>query len=165
MSLPSSRRAFGWYTAERTALRGLFALAEDSPRRLEASLGEGRVLVATDDDEIVGYLQLTDSDAVGAMELASMAVAGACQRQGIGRALVERAIAHCRAEGAQTLLVATASADTGNLRFYQRLGFRMLRVERDAFTVADGYREGITIDGIPLRDRVWLSLTLAPATR
>jgi predicted N-acetyltransferase YhbS len=125
-------------------------------------LGEGRVLVATEDGEVVGYLQLTDA-AAGEPELASMAVAEACQRQGVGRALVERAIAHSRAEGARTLLVATASADTGNLRFYQRLGFRMLRVERDAFTTADGYPDGITIDGIPLRDRVWLSLTLAPA--
>ena len=161
--MPSSRRAFAWYTGERTSLRGLFALAEDSPQRLEASLGEGRVLVATDDGDVVGYLQLTDADAAGEAELASMAVAEGCQRQGIGRALVERAIAHCRAEGARTLLVATASADTGNLRFYQSLGFRMLRVERDAFTTADGYPDGITIDGIPLRDRVWLSLTLAPA--
>ena len=46
------------------------------------------------------------------------------------------------------------------LRFYQRLGFRLLRVERDAFTPAHGYPGGLRIDGIPLRDRVWLSLTL-----
>jgi catechol 2,3-dioxygenase-like lactoylglutathione lyase family enzyme len=54
----------------------------------------------------------------------------------------------------------TAAADVGNLRFYQRLGFRLLHVERDAFTPADGYAEGLTIDGIPLRDRVWLDLAL-----
>jgi hypothetical protein len=54
----------------------------------------------------------------------------------------------------------TAAAGVGNLRFYQLLGFRMLRVERDAFTVLAGYPEGLKIDGIPLRDRVWLSLAL-----
>jgi hypothetical protein len=32
------------------------ALAEDSPQRLEASMDEGRVLVATDDGQIVAYL-------------------------------------------------------------------------------------------------------------
>ena len=37
---------------------------------------------------------------------------------------------------------------------------RMLRVERDAFTVADGYPAGLEIEGIPLRDRIWLSLDL-----
>jgi hypothetical protein len=42
---------------------------------------------------------------------------------------------------------------------YQLLGFRMLRVERDAFTPATGYAE-IEVDGIALRDRIWLSLTL-----
>jgi hypothetical protein len=58
------------------------------------------------------------------------------------------------------MLVATASADTGNLRFYQRLGFRMLSIQRDAFTAADGYPAGLVIDGIPLLDRVWLTLGL-----
>jgi YycE-like protein len=37
-------------------------------------------------------------------------------------------------------------------------GFRLLRVERDAFTPEAGYPAEIEIDGIPLRDRVWLSL-------
>jgi len=61
------------------------------------------------------------------------------------------------------LLVATAAADIGNLRFYQRMGFRMLRIERDAFTAADGYPAGLAVDGIPLRDRVWLTLALLQA--
>jgi len=149
-----------WYTGERVQLRNLLALAEDSPQRLEASLDQGRVLVAVDDGQIVAYLQLVGSDAADEVELRSMAVVAEQQRKGIGRALVARAIAECRADGVRTLLVATASADTGNLRFYQRLGFRMLRIEGDAFTVADGYPAGLTIDGVPLRDRVWL--TLAP---
>ena len=44
------------------------------------------------------------------------------------------AIAHARVKARSTLVVATAAADTGNLRFYQRFGFRMRSVERDAFT-------------------------------
>jgi hypothetical protein len=64
--------------------------------------------------------------------------------------------APARCGGRSTLLVATAAADTGNLRFYQRLGFRMREVERDAFTAATGYAPGLEIDGIALRDRVWL---------
>ncbi len=51
------------------------------------------------------------------------------------------------------MVVATGAADTGNLRFYQRLGFSMLSVERDAFTPATGYPEPIVIDGMPLLDR------------
>jgi hypothetical protein len=63
---------------------------------------------------------------------------------------------------AGTLVVATAAADTGNLRFYQRVGFRMLSVERHAFTAATGYEPGLEIDRIELRDRAWLDLPLAP---
>jgi hypothetical protein len=50
--------------------------------------------------------------------------------------------------------VATAAADVGNLRFYQRQGFRIRPAERDAFTAATGYPPGLQIDGIALRDRV-----------
>jgi GNAT superfamily N-acetyltransferase len=150
--------AVAWHVGARHELRALFALAEDSPQRLDASIDHGRVLVATDDDQVVGYLQLDGS------ELHSMAVAERHQRQGVGRALVQRAISECRADGMRTLPVATAAADGGNLRFYQRLGFRMLRIERDAFTASDGYPEGLTIDGIALRDRVWLTLALEPGS-
>ena len=61
--------------------------------------------------------------------------------------------------------MATASADVRNLRFYQRLGFRMRAIDRDAFTAATGYRPGIKLDGIELRDRVWLDMRLGPAER
>jgi GNAT superfamily N-acetyltransferase len=151
-----------WHTADREDLRHLFALAEDSEEQLDRYLHLGRILVAVDDRSVVGHLQLVEHDTTEEIEIQSLAVAEDRRRRGIGRALVERAIEECRAGGARTLLVSTATADTGNLRFYQRIGFRMLRVDRDAFTAAEGYPDGILIDGIPLRDRVWLSLALEP---
>jgi hypothetical protein len=66
------------------------------------------------------------------------------------------------AAGAERVLVGTAAADIENLRLYQRLGFRLLRVERDAFTVDRGFSPDLKIDGIPIRDGVWLSVE-APA--
>jgi GNAT superfamily N-acetyltransferase len=83
----------GWYTGERLRLRNLFALAEDSSQRLEASIDLGRVLVATDDGQIIALLQLVESDTADEVELRSMAVVDHRQRQGLGRALVARAIA------------------------------------------------------------------------
>ena len=74
--------------------------------------------------------------------------------------LVVAALARCAADGWSRIVVATGAADTGNLRFYQRLGFRFLSVERDAFTAATGYSVANVIDGIPLLDRVWLSQDL-----
>jgi len=159
-SWPDSEVRIGWHDGPRAELRPLFELADDSGERIDASIDQGRVLAATDGDTVVGYLQLVRTDTPHRAELKSMAVVEQRQRQGIGRALVAEAIDRCGAEGVHTLLVGTAGADVGNLRFYQRLGFRMVEVERNAFTAVDGYPDGIVIDGIPLRDRVWLTLDL-----
>ena len=144
------------HTGPRSALRPLFELAEDSTPALDAYIDAGRVLVAVDGDRIVGHLQLTETDRPSALEIKNMAVAPSHQGRGIGRSLVGAALALAHREGRSALIVATAAADTGNLRFYQRLGFRMRSIERDAFTEATGYAPGLAVDGIPLRDRVWL---------
>ena len=54
------------------------------------------------------------------------------------------------------VVVATAAAGIDTLRFYQRAGFRLRSVERDAFTPVKGYPAHSSLDGIELRDRVWL---------
>ena len=64
-----------------------------------------------------------------------------------------RAAVELVAVEAVSLVVATAAADIGNLRFYQRQGFRMRAIERDAVVPGTGYPAGIVIDGIELRDR------------
>jgi len=153
--------AVEWFEGSRDELADLFALADDSPAAVGAYRDLGRVLVARDGATVIGHLQLVAGDG-GAGEVKSVAVREDRQDAGVGRLLVERAIEACREEGWPVLLVATAAADVGVLRFYQRLGFRLLRVERDAFTADTGYPE-IEIDGIPLRDRVWLSLPVADA--
>jgi predicted N-acetyltransferase YhbS len=125
-------------------------------------------MAVTPAGECVGHLQLVEPGSVGQRELDSrelknMAVAEAYQGRGIGRSLVNAALGLLASEGCRTLVVATAAADIGNLRFYQRLGFRMRSIERDAFTAATGYPPGVHIDGIALRDRVWLDRPVAPA--
>jgi L-amino acid N-acyltransferase YncA len=67
-----------------------------------------------------------------------------------------------RRDGRSRLVVAIAAAAVASLRFYQRLGFRMRSIERGAFTEVAGCEPSLTIDGIELRDRVWLDLPLLP---
>lgn len=150
-----------WHRGSRRELRRLFELAEDSPVRLEASIERGRVLVARDGHgEAVAHLQLVPVAGRETVEIVSLAVAPTHRLRGLGRRLVEHAVAACRTEGVRTVVVATATADVGNLRFYQRCGFRAESVERDAFTAAHGYPRGLEADGIPVRDRIWFSLAL-----
>ena len=144
------------YDGPRDSLRALFELAEDSAAELDSYIGAGRVLVAVSDGEVIGHLQLTGTDDARQAEIKNMAVLETRQGQGVGRLLVQAAVELAAAEAVTTVVVATAAADLGNLRFYQRQGFRMRSVERDAFTPATGYPAGLLIDGIELRDRVWL---------
>ena len=142
------------HAGPRGDLRVLFEEAEDSARQLDAYLDDGEVLVAVEDGRVLGHAQVI------AGEVRNMAVAPAERGRGIGRMLVEAAAELARAGGHTVLRVATAAADIGNLRFYQRVGFRLRSVERDAFTPATGYEPDAVVDGIPLRDRVWLELEL-----
>lgn len=85
--------------------------------------------------------------------------------RGIGARLVWAALEVAAAGGGEWVLVTTAAADTGNLRFCQRQGFRVRCVERDVFTAAAGYPPGLRIDGIELCDRVWLDQPVGPGAR
>jgi GNAT superfamily N-acetyltransferase len=144
------------YTGSRAELRPLFELAEDSPAQLDGYLTAGRVLVAAHGADVVGHLQLVDTGRSREVELKNMAVREDWQGRGVGARLVRAAVELLGSEAVTVLVVATATADIGNLRFYQRQGFRMRAIERDAFTPATGYAPGIEVDGIELRDRVWL---------
>lgn len=150
-----------WYVGDRESLRWSFELAEDSARQLDVYLGQGRVLVARRGSDLVGHLQLVPTGEEGEAEVKNMAVLPDLRGTGVGRLLVEAAVDACRAEGVVRLVVATGAADTGNLRFYQRCGFRFDAVERDAFTPATGYPEFIVIEGVPLLDRVWFARDLS----
>lgn len=151
----------GWYEGPRAALRRLFELADDSGRQIDSYIHLGRVLVARDPQErIIGYLQLLPTSA-GEVELKSMAVREDQQRRGIGRRLVQRAVAICRDEGTRAVTVSTATADIENIGFYQRCGFRVSSVGRDAFTEALGYPAGLEANGIPVRDSITFTLLLA----
>jgi GNAT superfamily N-acetyltransferase len=146
-----------WHEGPRASLRPLFELAEDSASQLDQYLELGRVLVARRGDAILGHLQLVRGAQPGEIELKSLAVVPEERGTGLGRTLVRSAVQRTASEGWWRMVVSTGAADTGNLRFYQRVGFRLLSIDRDAFTPATGYPDPIVIDGIPLLDRVWLS--------
>ena len=137
----------------------LFELADDSAVAIRRYLDLGLVHVALLGGVAVGHAQIVPHD-IRLWELRSLAVLAPYRGGGIGTRLVRRSMAWVRQHGAERLLVATASADLDNLGFYQRLGFRMLRIERDAFSPQGGYPEGLSVRGVPVRDRVWLEIEL-----
>ena len=161
---PAESSAILWHEGPRVPLRHLFELADDSSTQIDSYIDLGRVLVARSArGEILGHLQLIPTASTDTVELKSIAVRENHQRTGIGRSLVNRALAICREEGVQTVTVTTATADLDNVPFYQRGGFRATTIERDAFTEAKGYPPQLEANGIPVRDSITFTLLLDTA--
>jgi GNAT superfamily N-acetyltransferase len=147
------------HDGDRRELLWSFRLAEDSEAALAGYLHRGQVWVARDrDGRVVGHVQAAPDG--NRWEVLNTAVAEHRRGEGIGRQLLDRVLTEARAAGAERLVLATATADIDNLRFYQRCGLRMERLVPDAFTPETGYPEPIEIDGIPLRDQVWFGMDL-----
>jgi ribosomal protein S18 acetylase RimI-like enzyme len=96
----------------------------------------------------------------GTTELRAVAVAEDEQGTGLGSWLVSEVCARLRARGIRRVVVGTATSGVRQLAFYQRLGFRLDRIERDFFTADKGYPPDLSENGIPTRDMAWMDRDL-----
>jgi GNAT superfamily N-acetyltransferase len=148
------------YAGPHRELEWSFREADDSEELLATYIDLGRVWVARGaGGEVIGHLQAVPR-AGNVWEITNTAVVESQRGQGVGRALLQRAVDAARSAGVRRMVLATGAADVGNLRFYQRCGFRMTHVVRDVFTPANGYPARLEVDGIPLLDQVWFELLL-----
>lgn len=86
-------------------------------------------------------------------ELTELAVASELRGQGVGRAIIGWLLGEARRRGMRAMLVGTTNAAIGNIRFYQRCGFRMHEVRRDYFGYYERFGGGPTFEGgIQVRD-------------
>jgi len=114
--------------------------------------------VAENDGIWIGYLSYEYR--VGNIEV--IALAALVKGQGVGSALLARCVQAALAEDARRVWLLTSNDNTAALRFYQRRGFVLAAVHRDAITRA---RETLKpeiplvgMDAIPLRDEIELEL-------
>lgn len=104
-------------------------------------------LVAVLDGEVVGYVGLRSSGPTPShdhvLELSGFGVLPSAQRRGVGRALVERALADARERGARkvTLRVLGHNAEARGL--YERCGFEVEGVLRGEYVL-----EGADVDDV-----------------
>ncbi len=96
-----------------------------SPGRHRALIAQGACWVAADDqDRPVGFLS---AEVIGdALHIWELDVRLDRQGQGIGRALLERAIADVGRRGLAAVTLTTFRAVTWNAPFYRKVGFRVL---------------------------------------
>ncbi|NVJ96598.1 MAG: GNAT family N-acetyltransferase [Alphaproteobacteria bacterium] len=135
----------------------LLLLADPSEAMIMDYLADGTLHVAKWDSVVVGVFVLVPLGD-GILELKNIAVAEEWQGKGVGRALVEAAIAEAQGQGATRLEVGTGNSSLRQLAFYQKAGFRMQRIAKNYFML--NYPDPIVENGIPCRDMVVLSLDL-----
>jgi ribosomal protein S18 acetylase RimI-like enzyme len=128
--------AFGWSVSPED-------LAAELESRSEASFAQAlsrwTTLVAEDDGTLAGYVQFGDVAIEGIdpqpadQELHQLYVDPPLQGAGIGRALMEAALAHPRLAQAKRVYLQVWERNERAVRLYERLGFRV--VGTTSFTV------------------------------
>jgi len=85
---------------------------------------------------------------------------------GIGTALLESALRAAGAAGCRRFWLITTNDNLRAVRFYQRRGFSLAALHRDALVVSRKLKPCIPpigLDGIPLRDEIEMEILLPPS--
>ncbi len=88
-------------------------------------------LFARDNDRPLGFLLA--QCAAGESEIINLAVTPAARRQGIGGALVTRAMARARVEGARKMFLEVADDNVAARVLYDRIGFVQVGIRPDYY--------------------------------
>lgn len=126
--------------------------------------------MAMDAATLPGFVAVLDGSPVGLVTYREdgdswelVTVNGAVGGRGVGTALLGAAADAARAAGKRRLWLITTNDNTAALRFYQRRGFDLVAVHRDAVTRARAELKPaipVELDGIPLRHELELELLL-----
>ncbi|RXZ84852.1 GNAT family N-acetyltransferase [Paenibacillaceae bacterium] len=135
----------------------LLLLADPSPELVNDYLKRGDCYVAVADGSIIGVYVLLPTRPE-TVEIVNVAVAESRQGEGIGKRLVNHAIAQAREHGFRTVEIGTGNSGVGQLALYQKCGFRITGVDRDFFI--RHYDEAIFENGIQVIDMVRLAQDL-----
>jgi ribosomal protein S18 acetylase RimI-like enzyme len=105
------------------------------------------VLVAEDDDGVMGYIQLSQGLDVPShahvLEISGLAVDPARKRSGAGRALIAAAVDEARARGARKLSLRVLGPNDAARRLYEGAGFVVEGVLRGEFQLEGRYVDDV----------------------
>jgi hypothetical protein len=122
--------------------------------------------VLQDGSRLPGFVARLESDPVGLVTYAITDVT--CEvvvliGEGVGRPLLEAATEAARAAGCRRIWLITTNDNTRALRFYQRQGWDLVALHRDAMAAGRALKPGIPelgLDGIPIRHELELERLL-----
>lgn len=131
-------------------MTALLLMADPSLESINGYLSAATLFLAKRDQQLVGLAVVS---VVPECELLNLAVAPSCQKQGVAKQLIEVCCQYSAQQGAHSILVATGNSSLDQLALYQKMGFRIEGVRRDAFA---GYAEPIFENGIACLDQILL---------
>lgn len=110
----------------------LLLLADPSYQRVMEHLKSGICMVYKEDNCIVGsyILVMLDTERI---ELVNIAVKASKQGVGIGKKLLDHAIAYATENQFKEMIVGTGNSSINQIAFYQKAGFRLIDVIFDFF--------------------------------
>ncbi len=108
-------------------------------------------------DEITGLITFR----ITGKEMEILSLDSLRERHGIGTALLQAAVEKARGTGMERIMLITTNDNTPALRFYQKRGFDLVKIHRNALEQARKIKPEIPLtgmDGIPLRHEIELEL-------
>ena len=122
-------------------------------------LGNAEGWYATDGDEIVGLITYRIIDD----EMEILSLDSVHENKGVGTTLLNEAITNAKDCKCIKVKTFTTNDNLDALRFYQKRGFEMVRIYRNAVDVARKMKPSIPLignDGIPLNHEIELEYSL-----
>lgn len=133
----------------------------------ETIVGHGVVYTPS---ELPGFIALVDRDKAGLLtyhvaddSCEVVTIDSTLPGRGVGTALIGAVADQARQLGCRRLWLITTNDNLNALRFYQKRGFALVAVHRDAVGQARALKPSIPLigeDGIPIRDEIELELPL-----
>ena len=141
--------------SQNAAPMSLLLLADPSPEQIASYIRRGMIYVATCNRNIVGVYVLLETRPK-TIEIMNIAVSEDMQGKGIGKQLLQHAIATAKDQNVYTLEIGTGNSSIFQLALYQKYGFRIFSIDFDYFS--KHYEEEIVENGIVCRDRIRLTM-------
>jgi len=131
----------------------LLLLADPSRELVEEYIKDSVVLGFQEGGEIQGVVVITPISPTS-WEIKNIATKPELQGKGLGTTLLKEALKACTERGASEVWIGTGNSSVKQLKLYQKIGFRMVAIDRDFFV--RNYKEPIFEDGIQCRDMIRL---------
>ena len=105
------------------------------------------LFAAVDDEEqIAGYLELNPERWNNRMRVSNLWVAEGRRRNGVGAALMEKAVEEACAAGARALVLETQSCNDPAICFYRKMGFSLIGFDLTAYSQADVEKKEVRLE-------------------